>query len=94
MYTQQGNGDDRVVQACADQMKKLAFVYSQQYTTQPAEELADILIKESNGAFERVAFVAGGSEANESAIKLVRQYWWQRGQKQRTKFIGRGMSYQ
>jgi len=56
-------------------MQKLAFVYSQQYSTQPAEDLAELLIKGSKGIFERCAFVAGGSEANESAIKLVRQYW-------------------
>ena len=56
-------------------MQKLAFVYSQQYATQPAEDLADLLIKGSKGVFARAAFVAGGSEANEAAIKLVRQYW-------------------
>lgn len=61
--------------AIANQCRKLAFVYSQQYSTQPAEELAELLIEGSKGVFSRACFVAGGSEANESAIKLVRQYW-------------------
>ncbi|KAL7414793.1 pyridoxal phosphate-dependent transferase [Mrakia frigida] len=88
-----GNGDERVVKAVTDQMQKLAFVYSQQYSVQPAEDLADLLIKGSKGVFARVAFVCGGSEANESAIKLVRQYWWQKEETKRSVFIGRNMSY-
>lgn len=64
-----------VVKAVTDQMQKLAYVYSQIYCTEPAEELADLLINASKGVFARCVFVAGGSEANESAIKLVRQYW-------------------
>ena len=35
-------------------------VYNMQLSNEPAEELADFIIKESNGAFELCGFVSGG----------------------------------
>ena len=41
----------------------------------------------------RVYFVSGGSEANEAAIKLARQYWVARGQERKRLFVSRRQSY-
>ncbi len=43
--------------------------------------------------FERVFFAGGGSEANDSALRLARSYHLARGDEQRYKVIGRVPSY-
>lgn len=48
-------------------------VYNMQLSNEPAEELAKLLCDSSNGAFDLVGFVSGGSEAMEGVIKLARQ---------------------
>ncbi|KAK6340688.1 hypothetical protein TWF696_009011 [Orbilia brochopaga] len=55
-------------------MQRVSYVYSGHNTTAPAEELAAFLIEESQGAFAKVLFNGGGSEATETALKIVRQY--------------------
>ena len=45
-------------------------------------------------AFTRAHFTSGGSESNEAAIKLALHYQQAIGQFQRTKIIGRSISYQ
>ncbi|KAF3906046.1 hypothetical protein ABW21_db0206826 [Orbilia brochopaga] len=69
-----GHSNKEVQQAIIDQMQKISYVYSGLNTTAPAEELAAFLIEESQGAFAKVLFNSGGSEATETAIKMVRQY--------------------
>ncbi len=41
----------------------------------------------------RVYFTSGGSEATETALKLARQYWIERGEKKRYRVISRKQSY-
>ncbi|EJD52210.1 PLP-dependent transferase [Auricularia subglabra TFB-10046 SS5] len=88
-----GNGHPEVVKAVQDQVAKLAYVYSMQLSSEPAEELAKILVASSNGAFDMVGFLSGGSEAMEAALKTGRQYFLEVGQPQRTRYIGRNLSY-
>ncbi|NIR35766.1 MAG: aminotransferase class III-fold pyridoxal phosphate-dependent enzyme, partial [Actinobacteria bacterium] len=42
---------------------------------------------------ERVYFVSGGSEAVEAALKIARQYFLERGEPERRRFIARRQSY-
>jgi hypothetical protein len=53
--------------------------------------------KKSSGfcppGMSRVYFVSGGSEANEVALKLARQYHLERGEPSRVKIIGRWQGY-
>lgn len=44
-----------------------------QLSNEPAEELAKFLCDSSDGAFDLVGFVSGGSEAMEGVIKLSKQ---------------------
>ncbi|KIY71921.1 PLP-dependent transferase [Cylindrobasidium torrendii FP15055 ss-10] len=88
-----GNSVPEVQQAIKDQVDQVSYVYNMQLSSKPAEELAQILVDSSNGAFELVGYASGGSEAMEGVLKLARQYYYESGQKQRVNFIGRNMSY-
>ncbi len=88
-----GHGDKQVTEAMKEQLDKLAFAHTSFFTSEPAEELADLLIKHAPKGIERVYLVSGGSEATEAAIKLARQYHVERGEPQRRHLIARKQSY-
>jgi hypothetical protein len=83
-----------VIQAIKDQVDKVAFAHTAFFTNEPMERLADRLVAAApDGAFERVYFVSGGSEAVEAALKMARQYFVEIGQPQRRHIIARRQSY-
>ena len=88
-----GHSDAEVTEAVKTQLDQLAFAHTSFFTSQPAEELADLLIEHAPTSIERVYFVSGGSEATESAIKLARQYFVEKGKPQRRHLIARKQSY-
>lgn len=88
-----GHGDTEVTEAIKAQLDKLAFAHTGFLTSEPAEKLADLLIEHAPEGLERVYLVSGGSEAVESAIKLARQYFVEKGQDQRRHLIARKQSY-
>ena len=45
------------------------------------------------GDLEVSFFVSDGSDATESAIKMARQYFWETGERSRTKILYRRHSY-
>ena len=53
---------------------ELFGLVTSQPASPPAEALADLLAEHAPGDLTRVYFVSGGSEANETAMKLARQY--------------------
>ncbi|WP_114285345.1 aspartate aminotransferase family protein [Candidatus Halocynthiibacter alkanivorans] len=88
-----GHGDTEVTEAIKTQLDRLAFAHTSFLTSEPAEELADLLIEHAPDGIEKVYFVSGGSEATEAAIKLARQYHVERGAPQRRHLIARKQSY-
>ncbi len=88
-----GHSHPSVIQAIKDQLDKLPYAHTSFFTNAPSEALAEHLIEHAPSGLERVYFVSGGSEANESAMKLARQYFVEIGQPQRHKFIARWQSY-
>jgi adenosylmethionine-8-amino-7-oxononanoate aminotransferase len=88
-----GHGDPEIAQAIRDQLDKLAFAHTGFFTSEPAEELAEILIANAPDGLERVYFVSGGSEAVEAAIKLARQFHIENGEPGRHRLIARQQSY-
>lgn len=88
-----GHGDLEVIAAVKTQVEKLAFAHTGFFTSEPAEKLADLLIAHAPGDLDRVLFVSGGSEANEAAIKLARQYFVEKGETDRRYLIARRQSY-
>ena len=88
-----GHNHPRVVDAVKAQLDSLPFAHTSFFTSQPAETLADELIAEAPEGLERVYFVSGGSEAVEASLKIARQYFLERGEPQRRRFIARRQSY-
>jgi len=88
-----GHGYPDVIEAVKTQVEKLAFAHTGFFTSEPAEKLADLLIANAPGELDRVLFVSGGSEANEAAIKLARQYFVEKGETNRRFLIARRQSY-
>ena len=88
-----GHGDAEIIGAIKQQLDGLAFAHTGFFTSEPAEALADLLIANAPGNIDRVYFVSGGSEANEAAIKLARQYFIETGEPGRHRLIARLQSY-
>lgn len=88
-----GHGDPDIIAAIQDQAAQLAYAHTGFFTTDPAEELADMLIAKAPGSLDRVYLVSGGSEATEAAIKLARQYFIEKGEPDRRHLIARRQSY-
>jgi adenosylmethionine-8-amino-7-oxononanoate aminotransferase len=88
-----GHGDPDVIKAVQDQTSKMAFAHTGFFSSDPAEELAELLIDNAPGELDRVYFVSGGSEAIEAAIKLARQFHIENGDPSRHHIIARKQSY-
>ena len=88
-----GHGRADVVQAGADQAKELGFYTNWSYAHPPAIRLAARIASLAPGELNRVFFTSGGSEAVESALKLVRQYHKLAGKPNKTKVIAREIAY-
>jgi len=88
-----GHGHPDVLAAMHAQIDRLAYAHTSFFSTAVAEELADRLIAKAPPGMSHVYLVSGGSEAVEAALKLARQYFVERGQPQRERFIARRASY-
>ncbi|KAL6408814.1 hypothetical protein AUP68_07760 [Ilyonectria robusta] len=88
-----GHGNEEVTQAMVEQARKVSYVHTQAYTTAPAEELADIILEGNPFGLEKAFFVGSGSEAVESALKLARQYFYEKNEPERVHIISRQQSY-
>ncbi|MCU0761792.1 MAG: aspartate aminotransferase family protein [Hydrogenophaga sp.] len=88
-----GHGHPDVIAAMHVQIDRLAYAHTSFFTTEVAEELADLLIQTAPAGMSHAYFVSGGSEAVEAALKMARQYFVEIGQPQRRHFIARRQSY-
>ncbi|WP_158746883.1 aspartate aminotransferase family protein [Acidisphaera sp. L21] len=88
-----GHGHARVVEAIQRQAGTLAYAHTGFFSTEPAEELAEILVGHEPGGLAYAYFVSGGSEAVEASLKMARQYFVEIGQPGRGHFIARRQSY-
>jgi adenosylmethionine-8-amino-7-oxononanoate aminotransferase len=88
-----GHGRAEVVEAMAAQARRVAYVHGGLLQHEAGEALARELVRFTPGNLNRVLFVSGGSEANESAIKLARQYHLLRGRPEKSIVLSRRRSY-
>ena len=88
-----GHGHPAVTRALHEQLDKLAYAHSGFFTTEVAEKLADRLIADAPQGISHAYLVSGGSEAVEAALKMARQHFIERGEKQRRHVIARRQSY-
>ncbi|CUI73599.1 aspartate aminotransferase family protein [Cognatishimia activa] len=88
-----GHGDQDIIDAIKKQLDSMAFAHTGFLGSEPAEQLADLLVEHAPEGLNHVYFVSGGSEAVEAALKLARQYFIEIGQPERSKIIARKQSY-
>ncbi len=89
-----GYGRDELAEAAYEQMKELPYYNSFFKCTTPtpvllARKLAEIAPKHINQVF----FGSSGSEANDTALRLVRHYWALEGQPEKNRIISRKNAY-
>lgn len=89
-----GYGRREIIDAVTQQMEKLCFYPSFfSSTTEPTILLADKLHRLGLPRLTHTLFSNSGSEANDTAIKVILHYWNLKGHPRRTKFISRTYSY-
>ena len=88
-----GHGCTRILQAIAEQSRRTFFAYRTQFENEPAHRLAAKLAEVTANGLNRSFFVSSGSEAVEAAMKLARQYFYNKGERSRYQFISRKPSY-
>jgi putrescine aminotransferase len=89
-----GYGRTSITQAVARQMEVLPFYNSFFNTTNvPAVKLAERLAGLAPPGFEHVFFTSSGSEANDTALRMVWRYWQLMGQPERRIVISRHNAY-
>ncbi|KMW58353.1 Omega-amino acid--pyruvate aminotransferase [Candidatus Rhodobacter oscarellae] len=89
-----GYGRDELAEAAAAQMRQLPY-YNTFFQTShiPALSLAKRIADLAPGDLNHVFFASSGSEANDTNIRLVRQYWTLRGKPQKKVIISRVNAY-
>ncbi|HET8674133.1 MAG TPA: aminotransferase class III-fold pyridoxal phosphate-dependent enzyme [Thermoleophilaceae bacterium] len=88
-----GHGRRDIVEAAAEQARRLSFVHNERLTNPAQEQLAQELTEIAPEGFTRVHFVTGGSEANEAALRLARSYHVERGEPGRFAVISPAQAY-
>ncbi len=88
-----GHGIAEITDSIARHGQELSFVYGATFTNPWQEQLAEALVAMNPQIAAKVYFVSGGSEGNETAIKMARQYHLQRGRPEKHKVIARWQSF-
>ena len=88
-----GHQHPRVVEALCDQIKTMSFAHTAFFSNAPQEQLAKKLTSKFGEEGSKAYFTSGGTEANETAFKMVWQYWRAKGQPSKQKIISRVHSY-
>lgn len=88
-----GHGNKEIVSILAEQAERVSFVHMSAFSNEPILRLSDYLHRITPGKLKRVYLVSGGSEANETALKLARAYHLLKGNTAKSKVISRSVSY-
>src|SRR5699024_3785192 len=89
-----GYGLKELADVAASQMKELAFSSSfSSFSNEPAILLADKIASIAPKSLSAVFFTSGGSESNDSSIKLARHYLRVQGKPKKRKVLARKIGY-
>jgi L-2,4-diaminobutyrate transaminase len=89
-----GHGRKEIVDAVAKQMSQLAFFHTfNGMTNEPVAKLSARVLNHAPATMRRVFFGNSGSDANDTAIKLVTLYNNIRGKREKKKVIARWRGY-
>src|SRR5262245_52832661 len=65
-----GHAHPEVNEALKQQLDRIACGYRYNFTSDPLEELTEVVARECGPGFRKMIFTTGGSEAVESALKV------------------------
>ncbi len=89
-----GFGVERLARVAYEQMTKVGYYHIYRHASnETAIELAAKLIEMAPVPMSKVFFQCSGSEANDTAVKVVWYFWHAMGKPERRKIIGRKMAY-
>ena len=89
-----GHGREDLIEAAEAQLRKLPYAATfGGVSSPPAIELAERIASLSPPGMSGVFFVSGGSEANETAIKLARRHWIRHGEPQKSIVLAHDRGY-
>ena len=89
-----GWGNEELVEAASDQMRRLAFYHSfKGRASEPTERLARTLVPMLPGDLTHVFFGTSGSDAVETAVKIAHFYQNARGKPEKKRIVARVGAY-
>src|SRR5690625_4652662 len=89
-----GHGNKELAEVSKEQMEKLAFSSTfSTFSHEPAIRLAAKIASLTPEGLDAVFFTSGGSESNDSAVKIVRHYFKLQGKPEKRKIIALSRGY-
>ena len=89
-----GFGEERLVKAAAEQMRKLPYYHSFSHKAHlPSIDLAERLVAMTPGRLSRAFFANSGSEANDTVVKMIWYYNNAIGRPKKKKIVSRLRAY-
>lgn len=88
-----GHGVPEVLDAMADQAKRVCFAHRSQFRNRPAEELSAEIHQVSDGRFREIVYTNSGSEATEAALRLAMHHHAVAGRSDRVAVLTQYPSY-
>jgi beta-alanine--pyruvate transaminase len=88
-----GHGREEIVRAISTQAATLDYAPAFQFGHPLSFRLAERIVQKMPAGLDRVFFVGSGSEAADTALKMARAYWRQKGHPSKTRLIGRAKGY-
>lgn len=88
-----GHNRPEIAQAVAKQLSELDYAPAFQHGHYKAFELAERIADLAPDTINKVFYVNSGSEATDTATKIARAYWRQKGEPTKTRIIGRSKGY-
>ena len=89
-----GYGQESVIQAAADQMRKLPYATGYfHFSSEPAIRLAEKLVQITPASLTRVYMTLGGSESVDAAVRFIVQYYNATGRPSKKHFISLERGY-
>ena len=89
-----GHGRQELIEAAVKQMRSLPYLTTfGGVASPPTIELAEKIVELAPAGLSGVFFTSGGSEANETAIKLARRHWVRAGEPEKSIVLAHDRGY-
>jgi putrescine---pyruvate transaminase len=89
-----GYGSKAIARAVSEQIERMPYYPSFfNSTTEPAIRVAEFLAARAPSRVNHTIFSNSGSEANETALKVIRAFWKLKGRSEKKKILSRTFSY-